>query len=110
MRIDSIQNNLMYQQQNKLSDLKHNDENKNVSEKENNKHSEKYTCNTDRVDREIEKLKEKKRYLEQQINSSPKDDKKLKELKKELANIENKLKQTDNDTYRKQHSSISKLV
>ena len=81
--------------------------------------------NTDKVDREIEKLKEKKRELEQQIQSAfgdetpsgyhsmPSGDKverKIQELEKKLAQVEQELSQKDNDTYRKQHSEFSRLA
>ena len=69
-------------------------------------------CNTDKVDREIEKLKEKKRELEQQIRSATgnKVEKKIQELEKKLAQVEQELSQKDNDTYRKQHSEFSRLA
>ena len=67
-------------------------------------------CNTDKVDREIEKLKEKKRELEQQIRSASGDERKIQELEKKLAQVEQELSQKDNDTYRKQHSEFSRLA
>ena len=66
--------------------------------------------NTDKVDREIEKLKEKKRELEQQIRSASGDERKIRELEKKLAQVEQELSQKDNDTYRKQHSEFSRLA
>ena len=66
--------------------------------------------NTDKVDREIEKLKEKKRELEQQIRSASGDERKVRELEKKLAQVEQELSQKDNDTYRKQHSEFSRLA
>lgn len=66
--------------------------------------AEKCTGNTDKVDREIEKLKAKKRQLEQQITAASGDEKKIKELEKKLSRIESELNQKDNDTYRRQHS------
>lgn len=81
--------------------------------------------NTDKVDREIEKLKEKKRELEQQIQSASGDEtpsgypsmpsgnkveRKIQELEKKLAQVEQELSQKDNDTYRKQHSEFSRLA
>lgn len=71
------------------------------------KSEEKCTGNTDKVDREIRKLKEKKKQLEQQIKEASGDDKKVKELEKELAQVENELSQKDNDTYRRQHSTFT---
>ena len=68
--------------------------------------AEECTTNTDAVDREIEKLKEEKRQLEQQIQSES-DENKVKELEKRLAQIEAELSQKNNDTYRRQNSIIS---
>ena len=64
--------------------------------------------NTDAVDREIKKLKEKKKELEQQIQSASGDEKKTRELEKQLAQVEQELSQKDNDTYRRQHSVFSR--
>ena len=61
------------------------------------------TCNTDKVDREIEKLKKQKQELEQQINRET-DESKMEDLKARLAQIEKELGQKDNDTYRRQHA------
>ena len=73
------------------------------------KPAEKYVANTDKVDREIKKLKEKKQHLEQQIQSASGDEKKIRELEKKLAQVENELSQKDNDTYRRQHASVSEV-
>ena len=71
------------------------------------KKAEKCTTNTDNVDREIEKLKEKKKQLEQQIKAAAGDKEKVKVLEKKLAQIEGKLSQKDNDTYRRKNAVIS---
>lgn len=71
------------------------------------KSAEKCTTNTDKVDREIEKLKEKKQQLEQQIRSASGNEKKVRELEKKLAQIEGELSQKDNDIYRRQNAEIS---
>ena len=68
---------------------------------------EKCVANTDKVDREIKKLKEKKQQLEQQIQAASGDEKKIRELEKKLAQVENELSQKDNDTYRRQNASVS---
>lgn len=68
---------------------------------------EKCTANTDRVDREIEQLKEKRKKLEQQLQSASGDEKKVKELESKLAQVERELSQKDNDAYRKQNSSVT---
>ncbi len=73
------------------------------------KPEEKCVTNTDKVDREIKKLKEEKQQLEQQIQSASGDEKKIRELEKKLAQVENELSQKDNDTYRRQHASVSEV-
>ena len=62
--------------------------------------------NTDKVDREIEKLKQMQKKLEQQLNTET-DKTKKKTLEQKLAQIQNELLQKDNDTYRRQHSVFS---
>ena len=64
------------------------------------------TTNTDKVDREIEKLKEERDQLEQQIRTT-KDPDKAEDLKRQLAQLENELRQKDNDAYRRQNAVIS---
>ncbi len=71
------------------------------------KDAEKCTMNTDKVDREIEKLKEQKQQLEQQIRSASGDEEKVKALEKKLSQIEGELSQKDNDTYRRQNAVIT---
>ena len=82
------------------------DDPKKVQKKSATGKAEECTTNTDAVDREIEKLKEEKRQLEQQIQSES-DENKVKELEKRLAQIEAELSQKNNDTYRRQNSIIS---
>lgn len=64
------------------------------------------TCNTDKVDREIEKLKKQKQKLEKQINRET-DETKVEDLKAKLAQVESELSQKDNDTYRRQHATYT---
>lgn len=71
------------------------------------KQAEKCTTNTDNVDREIEKLKEEKKQLEQQIKAAAGDKEKVKVLEKKLAQIEGELSHKDNDTYRRKNAVIS---
>lgn len=66
----------------------------------------KCTGNTDKVDREIRKLKEKQRALEQQLHSET-DETKIKDLERKLAQVTAELRQKDNDTYRRQHAVFS---
>ncbi len=70
------------------------------------KKAESCTTDTDKVDREIKKIKEDAKKLKQQIRSSS-DPQKAEELKKQLSKVENELRQKDNDTYRRQHASVS---
>jgi hypothetical protein len=67
-----------------------------------------WECNTDKVDREIEKLKKKQQELEQRLNSET-DEAKVKALERQLAQVEQELKQKDNDTYREQHAAFTQL-
>jgi len=68
--------------------------------------AESRTCNTDKVDREIERLKKKREELERQIQSET-DNSKIEELERELAQTESELRQKDNDAYRRQHAVFS---
>ena len=68
---------------------------------------EKCVGNTDKVDREIRELKEKKKKLEQQLKAASGDEKKTKELENKLAQVERELSQKDTDTYRKQNSTFT---
>ena len=66
----------------------------------------KTTANTDKVDREIEKLKQTQAQLEQKIAAAGgQKDKEI--LEKQLAQVEAELRQKDNDTYRRQHMEIT---
>ena len=69
---------------------------------------ETWECNTDKVDREIEKLKKKQQELEQRLNTEI-DEAKIKELEHQLAQVEQELKQKDNDTYRRQNAAYTQL-
>ena len=69
---------------------------------------ETWECNTDKVDREIEKLKKKQQELEQRLNTET-DEAKIKALERQLAQVERELKQKDSDTYRRQHAVYAQL-
>ncbi|MCI9598221.1 MAG: hypothetical protein HFE75_13175 [Firmicutes bacterium] len=71
------------------------------------KSEETCTGNTDKVDREIRKLREKKQLLEQQIQAASGDEEKVRELEKKLARVESELSQKDTDAYRRQHTTFS---
>lgn len=64
------------------------------------------TGDTSKVDREIEKLKQTQRELEQQLDTET-DETKIKDLAKKLAQVTSKLREKDNDTYRRQHTHFS---
>ena len=66
----------------------------------------KTTGNTDKVDREIEKLKQTQAQLEQKI-AAAKEPKDKESLETQLAQVEAELKLKDNDTYRRQHMEIT---
>ncbi|MBR4153285.1 MAG: hypothetical protein IKT98_10055 [Selenomonadaceae bacterium] len=57
---------------------------------------------TDKVDAEIKLLKNKKAQLEQKITAQTDNP----DLQRQLARLEDELRQKDNDTYRKQHSTV----
>lgn len=69
---------------------------------------ERCICSTDQVDREIEKLKEKKEDLEKKLNTET-DDKKVDNLQRQLEQVERELMEKDNDSYRKQHATFTRL-
>ena len=64
--------------------------------------------NTDKADREIEKLKKKQQELEQRLNTET-DAARIKDLERQLAQVERELQQKDNDTYRRQHTTVRRL-
>ena len=67
--------------------------------------SEQTTTNTDRVDRELEKLRaEQEKLVGQLRTASPGDAEKL---QKRLSQLENELRQKDNDAYRRAHAVIN---
>ena len=64
---------------------------------------EQTTVDTDQVDREIERLKQKKQALEQQLRTAQ-NEQQHEALERELQMIESALSFKDNDTYRKQNA------
>lgn len=69
---------------------------------------EKWMGSTDKVDREIERLKKKKQELERRLNAET-DEARIKELERELSQVSQELSQKDNDNYRKHHSTFTRL-
>ena len=68
--------------------------------------AERCTGSTDQVDREIERLRQRKETLEQQINAQT-DEARIRELKQKLDQVERELAQKDNDAYRRLHTVFS---
>lgn len=66
---------------------------------------EKCTANTNKVDKEIQRLKEKKNQIEQELHSDIPVERR-KELEEQLRRITQELQQKDNDSYRKQHTEF----
>ena len=68
--------------------------------------TEKCTINTDKVDREIRELREKKKELEQKLARSdgPEDKKRL---ETQLQQTERELQMKDNDSYRRSHAQYA---
>ena len=68
----------------------------------------KETCrgNTDKVNREIKELKQKKKELESRLRTET-NEAQAEALEKELAKVERELSQKDNDSYRRQHTIFS---
>lgn len=69
---------------------------------------EKCVGNTDAVDREIKRLKEKKETLEAKLDRET-DGTRREALERQLAQVENELRQKDNDAYRRQHTVFTEL-
>ena len=74
------------------------------AKKETSYKSEKTTTDTDRVDKEIEKLKRRKAQIEQDLVAAKKEDKES--LENELRVVNAELAQKDNDSYRRQNAMI----
>lgn len=68
---------------------------------------ERCTANTDKVDAEIRKLKEKKENIQQQLAKAADHPEQREKLEKQLQQIENELKMKDNDSYRRRHTEYT---
>lgn len=64
--------------------------------------------NTDKVDREIKKLKKQQQELGQRLNTET-DEAKIKDLERQLSQVEQELRQKDNDAYRRQHAQVTRI-
>lgn len=72
------------------------------------KPEEKWVCDTDKVDREIEQLKKKQQELKQRLGTET-NEARIKELERQLGQTEQGLHEKDNDAYRKQHATFTQL-
>ena len=98
---DAAKSFIMQYKENKDVDLKAVDWNEIIKKSE----KDKTTTNTDDIDREIEKLKEKKKQLEQELKTA--DESKKEDLEAQIQQLEMELLQKDNDTYRHNNAVIS---
>lgn len=64
--------------------------------------------NTDEVDREIRRLKQKRAELEQRLSAET-DEARVRDLERRLAQVERELSEKDSDAYRRQHSTFTCL-
>lgn len=81
------------------------EDNKNGEKSDDKEKSESCTANTDKVDREIERLKKRLKELEQHTAAA--DGKERERIEKQIKAVESELAQKDNDTYRRQHTIFS---
>lgn len=65
------------------------------------------TGNTDKVEREIRKLKEKLESLKQQLARAQDNPEEQAKLEKQIAQVENELRAKDTDSYRRQNTQFS---
>lgn len=70
------------------------------------KKSESCTANTDKVDKEIERLKEKQKQIEQKLRAED-DEEKAEQLKKQLDSVNRELSRKDCDSYRRSRTEFS---
>ena len=63
---------------------------------------------TDKVDREIKRLRKRREELAARLRAED-DPAKAKTLERQLAQVENELRQKDNDAYRRQHTQFTQL-
>lgn len=68
--------------------------------------AEKCTCDTGKVDREIQQLKKRREQLEGRLRTET-DAAQIQALERQLAQVDRELAQKDNDAYRRQHAEFS---
>lgn len=64
---------------------------------------ERCTADTDKVDREIRRLKEERGELKERLSSET-DEARIGELERRLSRVESELRRKDNDAYRRRHA------
>lgn len=69
--------------------------------------SETLTTDTDKVDAEIRRLRNRQSELKQQVNQAANDPERQAELQKKLNQAENELRAKDNDAYRRQNAQYT---
>lgn len=67
---------------------------------------EKCTADTDEVDRELKRLREKREELARRLSSETGGER-ARALERQLAQVENELRQKDNDAYRRRHTKFT---
>lgn len=67
--------------------------------------SETTTCDTGRVDRELENLRKRQEELEEQLRSAAPEQ--AEDIRCQLDQVNRELSQKDNDSYRRQHAVFS---
>ena len=67
---------------------------------------EECTANTDKVEREIRKLKQKKEQLKEQLRACE-DETEKEKLEQKLQQVEAELREKDNEGYRRRHTEFS---
>lgn len=67
---------------------------------------ERCTANTDEVDQELKRLRERREELTRRLSSET-DEARARALERELAQVERQLSQKDNDSYRRRHTKFT---
>ena len=94
----------MRNQQKQEASLKISDEGMAALKKDKEAKAEKTTTDTDSVDKEIERLKEKKAELEQKLRTA--DEAKRQQIEAELNQVNAELLLKTTESYRREHSSV----
>lgn len=76
-----------------------------AGEKSEEEKSEVTVCNTDKVDKEIERLREKQEQLEQKLRAAEGEN--AERIRRQLESVSAELAMKDNDSYRRQNAVFS---